>query len=220
MLKTILIQQSTPSEAYDYLDDPGVQLMLSYQEGDDEVFQDIYDQYAYQLEAYLVAYFRTHDPAHIDLVPDIIQEVFLRIIRASNDYKPTASFKTWIFTITNNVLSNTMRTLRRRKELGEADYSKEDVLQGLISGSDTSNLATDDKRDMIIYMVRMQLLNLPEGQSYALLLRMIEQKTYAEIGEVMGISLSAVKSLLFRARTSLKDALIKAHVCEYLDYAA
>ena len=136
---------------------------------------------------------------------DIAQQVFVRVWKASGKYQPTAKFTTWLFTITRNLVFNESRKRQRRSEVSieerEDDYHLEE--------KDNSTIAPDESLLTIELEVAIDkaIEELPENQRLAVVLRRYEELPYEEIGEVLDISVSAVKSLLFRARTQLKENL-------------
>lgn len=141
---------------------------------------------------------------------DIAQQVFLRIWRNAKRYRPDAKFTTYLYTITRNLVFNETRRKSRKKEVSSDEREE------------NSNLmveANPDRRpDAEILQAELQqkvdeaIASLPEAQRMAVVLRRYEQLSYEEIAKVLDLSVSAVKSLLFRARTSLREVL-----SEYLD---
>jgi len=136
---------------------------------------------------------------------DIAQQVFLRIWRNARRYRPDAKFTTYLYTITRNLVFNETRRRSRKKEVS-ADELEENSNQ-LIAAS------SDHQPDSELLQVELQravdaaIAGLPEAQRMAVVLRRYEQLSYEEIAEVLSLSVSAVKSLLFRARTTLREAL-------------
>ncbi|MGA0900286.1 MAG: RNA polymerase sigma factor [Luteolibacter sp.] len=136
---------------------------------------------------------------------DISQQVFLRIWKSAKRYKPTAKFTTYLFTITRNLVFNEARRRKRRKEVSSNEIEANSHQE--ISDADEYRPDRELERQELINMVNNAIKALPEQQRMAVVLRRYEQMPYEEIAEVLGISLSAVKSLLFRARASLRESL-------------
>ncbi len=136
---------------------------------------------------------------------DISQQVFLRIWKSAKRYKPTAKFTTYLFTITRNLVFNEARRRKRRKEVSSNEIEANSHQE--ISDADEYRPDRELERQELIKMVNNAIKDLPEQQRMAVVLRRYEQMPYEEIAEVLGISLSAVKSLLFRARASLRESL-------------
>ena len=138
-----------------------------------------------------------------ELAEDLAQDVFLPVYRSRKTYEPGAKFCTWLFTIANNVASNSRRANFRRKEVnvtapadGESNTQPLDRLALAASGlMPTRQLDKAEMSDI----VRLAIDSLNEQQRMALLLSKFEEMSYADIGETMGLSIPAVKSLLWRA---------------------
>lgn len=136
---------------------------------------------------------------------DMAQQVFFRIWRSAARYQPTARFSTWLFTITRNVVFNENRRLSRRREM-----SIEDLGEGAPERTPPDTEATPDAsllESELHDAIDQALAQLPEKQRLALVLRRYEEMPYEEIGEVLDLSLPAVKSLIFRARNTLRGLL-------------
>ena len=192
------------------LRDPDVRLMMQVRDGDAAAFEELVLRYQNRLLMVL-----EHLVGSRDLAEDLTQEVFLRVYRARKRYTPGAKFSTWLFTIANNVASNARRTLARRREVHIAPTesgSMEPLAQIALAGSGQMPTRQVDKSEMR-EIVRLAIGTLNERQRMALLLSKFEEMSYADIAEVMQLSPQAVKSLLSRARGSLRDVL-----APYLDH--
>ena len=136
---------------------------------------------------------------------DIAQQVFLRVWRNAKRYRPEAKFTTYLYTITRNLVFNETRRKSRKKEVSSDE--REENSNQLIEAN------PDRQPDAELLQAELQgavddaIASLPEAQRMAVVLRRYEQLSYEEIAAVLGLSVSAVKSLLFRARTSLREAL-------------
>lgn len=139
---------------------------------------------------------------------DIAQQVFLRIWKSAKRYKPTAKFTTFLFTITKNLVFNETRKRSRRKE-SSLEEQEEDWHQRVAVDD---NIAQPDQKLEQAEMkkaIDRAIATLPEKQKMAVILRRYEQLSYEEIAEVLGLSVSGVKSQLFRARGTLRELLEK-----------
>jgi len=189
-----------------YAHDPDVQLMLRVKEGDDAAFAELVSSY----QDRLISIF-TNMMQQGDVAEDLAQEVFMRIYRARAGYEPTAKFSTWLFRIANNLVSNTRRSKGRRKEVAITIRDS-----GPLGPRPQEKLFADKSALMpsrqmakleIQQVVREALDTLNERQRMALLLHKFEGMSYADIAETMELSTTAVKSLLSRARESLRQRL-------------
>lgn len=142
---------------------------------------------------------------------DLAQQVFLRIWKNAARYKPEAKFTTYLFTIVRNLVFNETRRLSRKREVS-LDEREEITGAGSLSAEAAKSPEEEILRDELQAAVDAAIAGLPEAQRMAVVLRRYENVPYEEIAVVLGLSVSAVKSLLFRARTTLREALQ-----EYLD---
>ena len=199
--KSRVVSEHSSQSAYSH--DPDVQLMLRVKDGDEGAFTQLVESY----QDRLISIF-TNMMQQGDVAEDLAQEVFLRIYRARNGYEPTAKFSTWLFRIANNLVSNTRRSKGRRKEvamnirdsgpLGPRPEEK------LIAEKSALMPSRQMAKTEVQQVVQSALNELNERQRMALLLHKFEGMSYLDIGETMEMSTSAVKSLLSRARESLR----------------
>jgi len=178
--------------------DPGTRWMLAYQAGSEAAFDRLVETYSGPVYG-LLTRFLGPTPEREDLV----QEVFLRVIRARERYRPQARFATWLYRIAFNLAVN--RTQRRRPELSLED-------PGGAHGADREDPDAPDpasglEREDVALAVRRAIAALPEQQRIALILAKYEDLSYAEIGRVLDSSEKAIKSLIHRARETLRGAL-------------
>lgn len=180
--------------------------MLRVKDGDEHAFAEIVERYQHRLIAIFM-----HLVGDRATAEDLAQETFLRIHRARNGYQPTAKFSTYVFRIAHNLASNSRRSKGRRKEV---------QIAGAESGSQVTRPAEQLAKEKSALMptrqldkaelqehVREALQTLDERHRMALLLHKFEELSYADIGEAMELSPAAVKSLLSRARESLRTQL-------------
>ena len=186
--------------------DPSTELMLRVRDGDAEAFADL----VLAWQDRLVTLFLHHTGDH-STAEDLAQEVFLRVYRSRASYQPTAKFTTWIHTIANNVASDLRQRAYRRLERGvpattSASSSAIGLDQLAVAASGFLPARRMDRTELQA-MVRDAIAGLNERQRMAVLLAKFEQCSYEEIADAMGLTIPAVKSLLFRARDQLRAAL-------------
>lgn len=181
--------------------DRGAQLMLAWQGGDEGAFERLVHEYSGPVYGLLTRFLGSHAARE-----DMVQEVFLRVIRAKDSYQPTARFTTWLYRIAFNLSVNeTERSAGRTPaslsaspdEAGApelADERQEPVIEGMERG-DT------------VQEVRAAIAELPETQRMALVLAKYEDMPYVQIAEVLGSTEKAIKSLIHRARETLRTRL-------------
>lgn len=179
--------------------------MLRVKDGDEAAFQQLVTSYQHRL----IAIF-THLVGDRSAAEDLAQEVFLRIFRARHGYEPTAKFSTYVFRIAHNLASNDRRAKGRRKEVAlvgaASGLQPTRDAEGVPEKSALMPTRQVDRAELQS-RVREALETLNERQRMALLLHKFEDLSYADIGESMEMSPAAVKSLLSRARESLRAKL-------------
>ncbi len=188
-----------------YLRDPDVQLMLRVREGDDAAFARLVAGYQDRLVGLL-----SHLTGERDAAEDLAQEVFLRVYRARKGYVPSAKFSTWLFRIAQNLASNSRRGRRRRREVpfaSSGDQSDSRPQEALVAEKSALLPNRQLAKREIQSVVRLALDDLGERQKLAVLLHRFEGMSYADIAETMELTPQAVKSLLSRARESLRTKL-------------
>ena len=186
--------------------DPSTELMLRVRDGDVAAFAELVELWQDRLVTLFV-----HQTGDHALAEDLAQETFMRVYRARERYRPTAKFTTWVHTIANNLCSDLRQRAYRRLERGvphavsaSSSAIGLDQLAVAASGSLPARMAD---RGELQQVVRQALAGLNDRQRMAVLLAKFEQCSYEEIAAAMGLSVPAVKSLLFRARDHLRDAL-------------
>ncbi len=178
--------------------------MLRFRDGDESCFEQLVERNAHKVHALVYRFLR--DAGQVE---DLTQEVFLRIYRTAPRYKPTAKFSTWLYRIVANLSFNVLRSRRRSHTVPLEMVSSEDGetfswdLTDETYDAPASGLDTEELGQQIAEAVEQ----LPENQKIAIVLNKYENKSYEEISQVLGISTMAVKSLLSRARSNLREAL-------------
>ena len=139
---------------------------------------------------------------------DLAQEVFLRVWRAAPSYTPSARFTTWLYAITANRCKSALRSFWRTGVLLLGALSADEEDQADLADQRRSpspeDLALGAERAR---QVATALGSLPKTQRLATILLRYEGLSYAEIAEVLGVSVPAVESLLVRAKRSLEEKL-------------
>ena len=185
--------------------DPGARLMVAWQGGDEEAFDRLVESFSGRVYALLTRFLGRH-PGREDLV----QETFLRVVRARDRYVPTARFTTWLYSIVYHLAVN--ETQRRA---GRTPVSIDQPLAGERDDAGTLELVDDDAadpsdglaREDVVSAVRTAIAALPENQRMALVLAKYEELPYLEIATILGSSEKAIKSLIHRARETLRTRL-------------
>jgi RNA polymerase sigma-70 factor (ECF subfamily) len=185
--------------------DPDVRLMIGVRDDEPGAFEGLVEGYRQRLVG--VLHHLVGDAAEAE---DLAQEVFLRVYRARKKYRARCKFSTWLFTIANNLALNRLRS-RRRRPVVSLDVQD----SGPLGPRPAEQLARDRaaqpaqqlQQQELAALIQQALAGLNERQRLAVVLNKFEDMQYAEIAEIMGLSTKAVKSLLSRARSNLREVL-------------
>jgi RNA polymerase sigma-70 factor (ECF subfamily) len=178
-------------------------LMARVAKGDDEAFEILVTRH--QTPILNLIYRFLGDRAQ---AKDLAQEVFLRVWQAAKTYEAKAKFTTWIYQIATNLCFNELKAARRRRwfPFHRSEESDENAVEDAYSDSSPTAedilLAKERSRQ-----ISEALQNLPDNQRMALVLKRYDGLSYQEIAQVIGCSVSAVESLLVRAKRTLQQKL-------------
>jgi RNA polymerase sigma-70 factor, ECF subfamily len=183
-------------------DTEDVRLMQLVAEGDTSAFEQLIERHQALVAGTVARMLGSNSD-----VEDIAQQVFIRVWKSARRYVPRAKFTTWLLKITRNLVFNELRRSKRhahvplQSEPGAEEIPLKDETN---PAPDASLLETELQR-----AIEDAIIQLPESQRMALVLRRYEQLSYEQIAEVLDLSVPAVKSVLFRARTELRTRLSK-----------
>ena len=152
---------------------------------------------------------------------DIAQDVFLKAWKTSRTFKPRAAVRTWLMRITTNTCLDHRRRSRFRRAISLGSVSPSDLpvagqgveqRSSLGCGSSPSWPAAESEAKELVAPIRLAIGQLPFKQRAAIVLRHYHEFSYVQIAEVLEVSVPAVESLLFRARSSLREKLTSTKV--------
>ena len=186
--------------------DPGsdAAVMLRLAAGDEGAFNFLVQKYHRAMIHFL---FRmVHNEA---VAEELAQEVFLRVYRSRESYRAEAKFTTWLYRIATNLAVNHARDTKHERAAQNIYLDAPDEETGT-----TPEVADDEPtveqrllRDERMAAIRKHVMALPERQRMAVLMHKYQGMDYKQIGDVLKLSESATKSLLFRAYQTLRDKL-------------
>ncbi|HET7209570.1 MAG TPA: sigma-70 family RNA polymerase sigma factor, partial [Terriglobales bacterium] len=140
---------------------------------------------------------------------DLAQEVFLRVYRSRASYEPSAKFTTWLYRIATNLAVNYLRDSRHERPENVVSLDEPDEETG--TTMDVADKSATVEQAMVarerLNAIRQKVQELPERQRTAVIMHKYQQMDYRQIAEVLKLSESATKSLLFRAYESLRVQL-------------
>ena len=180
-----------------------VELMLQVKRGDREAFGQLVQRYRKPLINFIYRF--TSNPAESE---DLAHEVFVRAFQSASKYEPRAAFSTWLYRIATNVALNYLRDYK--PQLSRSLDSALDTEEGTPRLEVRDRAALADERLMARekgLQIRRALASLPENQRLAVVLTKYQELSLKEAGEILNCSETAVKSLIFRAYTTLREAL-------------
>jgi RNA polymerase sigma-70 factor, ECF subfamily len=193
-----MADRKAPAQSEDDAED--VRLMHLVGAGDTQAFEQLIERHQ-SLVAGTVARMLGSNAD----VEDIAQQVFIRVWRSAGRYVAKAKFTTWLLKITRNLVFNEMRRAKRHPHLPvQIEPGAEEIpLRDEQAGTPDATLLEAELQNAI----EQAIGQLPETQRMALVLRRYEELSYEDIADVLDLSVPAVKSLLFRARTELRERL-------------
>ncbi|WP_263375950.1 RNA polymerase sigma factor [Granulicella aggregans] len=140
---------------------------------------------------------------------ELAQEVFLRVYRSRESYRAEAKFSTWLYRIATNLGVNHARDTRHERAASTVYLDETDEETGTSVDVADSTPGVEEKilRRERMAAIKQHVMALPERQQMAVLMHKYEGMDYKQIGEVLKLSESATKSLLFRAYQTLREKL-------------
>jgi RNA polymerase sigma-70 factor (ECF subfamily) len=179
-------------------------IMLRAAAGDESAFNYLAEKYHRPIIHFLFRMVRNQAIAE-----ELAQEVFLRVYRSRQSYRAEARFTTWLYRIATNLAVNHARDTKRERAVRSVYLDAPDEQTGT-----TPDVADDEPsveqhllREERMKAIRTHVMALPERQQMAVLMHKYQGMDYRQIGEVLKLSESATKSLLFRAYQTLRDKL-------------
>jgi RNA polymerase sigma-70 factor (ECF subfamily) len=180
------------------------EIMLRVREGDDSGFDYLIQKYHKPMIHFM---FRmVHNQA---VAEELAQEVFLRVYRSRLSYRAEAKFTTWLYRIATNLGVNHARDTKYERAAQNVYLDQPDPETG--TTPDVADLTASVEQELVkderMRAIRQHVLALPERQRTAVLMHKYQGLDYKQIGEVLKLSESATKSLLFRAYQTLRERL-------------
>lgn len=179
-------------------------VMLRVAAGDEASFNYLVQKYHRPMIHFL---FRmVHNQA---VAEELAQDVFLRVYRSRESYRAEAKFTTWLYRIATNLAVNHARDTRHERAAQNVYLDAPDEETGTTPdvADDVPTVEQKLVRDERMAAIRQHVMALPERQRMAVLMHKYQGMDYRQIGEVLKLSESATKSLLFRAYQTLRDRL-------------
>ena len=172
-------------------------LMVSVSKGDKRAFDEIYHRYS----GPLLGYFMRMLWKDREKAEDFVHDIFAKIVRKPELFDPTRKFKTWVYSVANNMCKN--------------EYKRQEVRKNTSNGLDSSYAVSDTNANVLHEVQDMQFKEafdesldaLDQKHSEVFKLRHIDGLSIKEIAEVLEISDGTVKSRIFYASKYLAQSL-------------
>jgi RNA polymerase sigma-70 factor, ECF subfamily len=191
-------------EVVDWNSMSDAEIMLRVREGDDSAFDLLVHKYHKPIVHFM---FRmVHNQA---VAEELAQEVFLRVYRSRQTYRAEARFTTWLYRIATNLGVNHARDTKHERAAQNVYLDQPDPETGTTPDVADARATIEQEmvRDERMKAIRQHVMALPERQRTAVLMHKYQGLDYKQIGEVLKLSESATKSLLFRAYQTLRERL-------------
>lgn len=181
-----------------------VELMLRVKRGDREAFSVLVQRYRKPLINFIYRF--TTDQGTSE---DLTHEVFLKVFQAAPKYEPTAGFSTWLYRIATNAALNHIRDYKPQLSCSIDETHENEGNHFSFEVRDPRASADNEliERERVA-QIRKALIGLPENQRLAVVLTKYQDLSIRERAQILKLSETAVKSLIFRAYSSLREQLI------------
>ena len=194
----------THRAAGDFVQMDDATIMLELRAGNMAGFDYLIQKYRKPIIHFM--YRMVHNQA---VAEELAQEVFLRVYRSRETYRAEARFSTWLYRIATNLGVNHARDTRHERAASTIYLDEADAETG--TTPDVADTTPSAEANLLrrerLNAIRQHVLALPERQRMAVLMHKYEGMDYKEIGDVLKLSESATKSLLFRAYQTLREKL-------------
>ena len=180
--------------------------MEGYLAGDASAFRQLLDRYGDRLFNFILRNVRSREVAE-----ELLQEVFLRVVRRAETFRRQSKFSTWLYTIARNLCIDTARKARHRRTLsldrplGRHEREGATLLDQVSDGAPGPDRRTRDER--FRRALQDALAALPDEQREVFVMREFEGLKFREIATVVGIPENTVKSRMRYALQGLRSAL-------------
>jgi RNA polymerase sigma-70 factor (ECF subfamily) len=180
------------------------EVMLRVKAGDQSAFDYLVQKYRRPLVSFMYRMARNSAAAE-----DLAQEVFLRVYRSRQTYEASAKFTTWLYRIATNLAVNHARDTRHERPEVTVSLDEPDEETGTTLDVADATITAEEalvRRERML-AIRSKVEALPERQKLAVIMHKYQQMDYKQIADVLKLSESATKSLLFRAYETLREQL-------------
>lgn len=191
--------------------------MLLYQKGDERAFEVLYWRHQRGIFNFICHFIGESG----NQAEELLQDVFLKVVKASKRYEPSAKFTTWLYQIARNGCIDHFRKMKHRKTTSLAqpiDSEEEMVLESTVAGLNPSPEKAAQISEIAL-VLKEAITALPEDQREVFLMREDLNLSFAEIAELIGCPVNTAKSRMRYAlehlrKTLKREGITKSEVIE------
>ena len=176
------------------------QLIARFQSGDERAYIELVNRYRDRLINFVYPFLGDFEQAE-----DVVQETMLKLYEKKHYYREIAKFSTWIYTIARNLANTELRKKKRRKTTYISRMTKDDRQYDIPAVQ--ADLNQNLQNEFIIDRIHAAIKELPEHFKTVIILRDIQELSYDDISNIVGVPLGTVKSRINRARLQLQAEL-------------
>ena len=194
-LQTLSTELSDMNDKFKYSDE---KLILRFQEGDINAYNELVKRYKDRLLNFVLRYFN-----NVEQAEDVVQDTLIKLYTHASYYKNVAKFSTWIFTIAKNNALTELRKNKRKK----TDSLWTDDGQAIDINSKEESLDSKVQNEIAIDQLNKFLDEIPENFRMAVVLRDFQELSYEEISKILEIPIGTIKSRINRGRIQLAEKM-------------
>ena len=194
-LQTLSTELSDMNDKFKYSDE---KLILRFQEGDINAYNELVKRYKDRLLNFVLRYFN-----NVEQAEDVVQDTLIKLYTHASYYKNVAKFSTWIFTIAKNNALTELRKNKRKK----TDSLWTDDGQVIDINSQEESLDSKVQNEIAIDQLNKFLDEIPENFRMAVVLRDFQELSYEEISKILEIPIGTIKSRINRGRIQLAEKM-------------
>lgn len=177
------------------------ELILEFQSnGNERAFEILVQRFKNPLTNYVYRFLGDYDSC-----VDVVQDTFVKVYRYKDNYSSLAKFSTWVYTIAGNLARTEYQRKRRRNLFSINSYGEEEKTFEIPDESYRPDVSAD--ANMKREIIQKALLKVRDSYREAVILRDIQELSYEEIAEIIGIEVGTVKSRINRGRAELQKYL-------------
>ncbi|MBW6458848.1 MAG: sigma-70 family RNA polymerase sigma factor [FCB group bacterium] len=176
------------------------ELVARFQQGDERAYIELVKRYKDRLLNFVYRYLNSHEQAE-----DVVQDTLMKLYTSAHMYREIAKFSTWIFTIAANLAKSELRRIKRRRVVSIHDFGFDDKEYEI-----PSEVYSPEKETTSSYgekQIQQAIDTLPDQFKTVIILREVQQLSYEEISQILGVSIGTVKSRINRGRLRLQKLL-------------